>query len=244
MNIITTKNYEELSKKAAELVAQQLQQKPNSVLGLATGSTPLGLYSQLIKLHQSGQLFFKDVVTFNLDEYFGLSGSDEHSYHHYMFANLFNQLDIASANIFIPDGLIPLTEIKRYCFDYEQSIIDHRGIDLQFLGIGNNGHLGFNEPGSSFNSVTRLVDLSANTITANARFFSDQNLVPRQAITMGLATIMKARKIVLLASGIAKAEAVRQAVVGEVTELVPASILQQHRDVTLILDPDAASALK
>ncbi|MDD2807304.1 MAG: glucosamine-6-phosphate deaminase [Patescibacteria group bacterium] len=244
MNIIVAKNYDDLSAHAAAIVADQIIKKPNSVLGLATGATQLGLYQKLVELYHQGSLSFSQVTTFNLDEYFGLANDDSQSYHYFMFENFFKHLDIKKENIFIPAGSISMTEVGPYGQKYEAAIKIKGDLDLQILGIGENGHIGFNEPGSDFNSVTRLVSLSDNTIKANARFFSAPEAVPRQAITMGLATIMSARKIILLASGKSKAAAVAQALSGEVSEAVPASVLQRHQNLTIILDTEAAVMVK
>ncbi|OGY55574.1 MAG: glucosamine-6-phosphate deaminase [Candidatus Buchananbacteria bacterium RIFCSPLOWO2_01_FULL_40_23b] len=243
MRFIITKNYQELSQKAADLVIKQIKQKPNSVLGLATGSTPLGLYQNLVKVYKQGSIDFKKITTFNLDEYYGLTPTDKQSYHYFMWHNLFSKININPKNIFIPDGLIKKNQLKIYCQNYEREIKKHGGIDLQILGLGQNGHLGFNEPGFNFNSKTRLVNLTKTTISANSRFFNNKKIMPRQAVTMGLKTITQAKKIILLASGENKAKVIALAVKGQVTAKVPASILQKHKNTTFILDQKAVSLL-
>ncbi|MBU1038854.1 glucosamine-6-phosphate deaminase [Patescibacteria group bacterium] len=244
MKVIVVKNYQEMSKKALGLVMAQLWEKPDSVLGLATGSTPLGLYKKLVQAYRLGNADFSKVVTFNLDEYYGLGPNDKQSYHYYMWANFFSQINIRPENIHIPDGLASNKEVKKYVRNYEKAIFEAGGIDLQILGLGRNGHLGFNEPGSNFSSPTRLVKLSASTLKANARFFSSIKQVPKQALTMGLGTIAKANKIILLAVGADKAVAVAATVEGRVSKKVPATILQKLNNVTFIIDEAAASKLK
>lgn len=242
VKVIITENYEELSKKAAGIFISQLKEKPNSVLGFATGSTPVGMYQELIKAYNQGEVDFSQATSFNLDEYYPITPTNGQSYHYFMWNQLFDHIDIKPDRIHLPDG--QAKEVEKFCADYEKAIIDAGGIDLQVLGIGRNGHIAFNEPGSSFDSRTRVVDLDQDTIEANSRFFKNISEVPRQAITMGLATIMECKKIVILANGKSKAEAVAKAVEGEATEEVPASTLQRHGDVMFVLEKEAASKLK
>ena len=242
MEIIVKKDYEEMSKEAAKIVKNRLLKKPNLVLGLATGSTPIGLYKELIRMHKEEGLSFKEVKTFNLDEYYGLSPEHPQSYHYFMKENLFKDIDIDSQNIQVPDGLAK--EIEEYCSSYEEEIKRCGGIDLQVLGIGGDGHIGFNEPGSSLGSRTRLKTLDEGTIKDNSRFFGSIEEVPKYAITMGIGTVMDCKEIILLASGKNKAEVVARAIEGPVTSQVTASILQFHPRVIAILDEDAASSLK
>lgn len=237
MRIIVAKDYADMSKRAANIVSAQIMLKPNSVLGLATGSTPLQMYQELVKIYEGGELDFSEVTTFNLDEYIGLPKNDPNSYNYYMHENFFRHVNINPANINIPDGMA--AHIGRECEDYESRILAKDGIDLQVLGIGNNGHIGFNEPDLKFEATTHLVELDEDTINANSRFFPTIDDVPKQAISMGIRTIMRARKILLLASGKNKAEVVRKALYEAITPEVPASILQLHPDVTIIVDKDA-----
>lgn len=242
MQIIITDNYQGLSRKAAEIIKKQILKKPEAVLGLATGSTAVGTYKELIKLHKKEKLDFSKIITFNLDEYIGFCPNHPQSYNFFMQKNFFQQININPKNIFIPDGTTK--DAKEYCQWYEKKIKTKGGIDLQLLGIGRNGHIGFNEPGAEFDSITRKVSLDTLTIQDNARFFKDINKVPRQAITMGLATIMKAKQILLLVNGEHKAGIVYQSLKGPITENVPASILQKHRSLTVILDKNAGRLLK
>ena len=242
MKIIVCKTYQEMSQAAADIVARQIKKKPDTVLGLATGSTPVGLYQNLIKMNRDGVIDFSGVVTFNLDEYVGLPKEHPCSYYRFMFDNLFDHINIKKENVHLPDGLAPSLEDE--CKVYEQKITQAGGIDLQVLGIGHNGHIGFNEPGTPFESVSHIVDLAPRTIQANSRFFSSPDEVPRKALSMGIKSIMHARMILFLASGKDKAEIVSRAFNGPVTTDVPASVLQLHPDVTAILDEDAASCLQ
>lgn len=227
----------------ATLIKEKQARKETCVLGLATGSTPKTLYAELVRLHKQEGLSFKNVITFNLDEYYPIDNDAIQSYNTYMHRHLFNHIDIDPKNIHIPNGELAKEDIKAHCLDYEQKIEAAGGIDLQILGIGNNGHIGFNEPGSSIHSHTRLINLENSTRLANAHEFANISEVPRLALTMGIGTILKARKIVLLAWGAVKAPVVQQAVEGAVTESVPASLLQQHSDCEFVLDQDAASEL-
>ncbi len=242
MTTVTTKNYQALSKLAADYVIKQIKKKPNSVLALATGQTPVSFYHELVKAYQKKQVDFSRVKTFNLDEYAGVSKKDKHSYHYYMSNNFFKDVNLKKENIFLPDG--KAKNLAKECLNYESVIKKSGGIDLMILGIGQDGHLAFNEPGSSFTSKTRVVKLALLTRRANAKFFNKQlSLVPKKAITMGLATIRQARNILLLVSGKEKAEMVDKALTGKVTMKVPASVLQTHKRVTVILDKEAAGKL-
>ena len=242
MRIIIVNDYEEMSKKAAKLVASQITLKPKSVLGLATGDTPTGLYKELIELYNQNELDFSEVKTFNLDEYYGLNKMNSQSYYFYMMENLFKHINIELENTNIPNGMAQ--DIGKECIDYEERINNAGGIDMQILGIGGNGHIGFNEPDINFEAETHLVKLDENTIEANSRFFNSINEVPTHAISMGIKTIMHSKKIILLAKGISKAEAMAKTIEGKISSEMPASILQLHKDVTIILDKDAASQLK
>jgi glucosamine-6-phosphate deaminase len=241
MEVIIQRDYNQMSRAAAELVAEVLNTKPNAVLGMATGSTPLGLYQELVRLHQEAQLDFSRVTTFNLDEYVGLSVNHPQSYHYFMHEHFFQHVNIPRHNINIPSGTT--SNYPAFCQWYEKRIAECGGIDLQILGIGSDGHIAFNEPGSSLSSRTRLKTLSKQTIDDNARFFERREDVPVYAITMGVGTILDAHKLVLVASGKAKAKAVAQAVEGPVTSMVTASALQLHRDATVIVDDAAAAGL-
>lgn len=241
MRIIVATNYDEMSKKAADIVASQIILKPESVVGLATGGTPVGFYRELIKIHKDGKFSFKEVKTFNLDEYYGLDKDNTQSYHYYMMDNLFKHIDMNIENVNIPSGTAKDIEIE--CKTYEAKIKSAGGIDIQVLGIGTNGHIGFNEPDVKFEAITHLVKLDEETIEANSRFFNSIEEVPKSAISMGIKTIMHAKKIVLLASGSEKAKVIERMINGDITPDLPASILQLHPDVTLILDKDAAAEL-
>jgi glucosamine-6-phosphate deaminase len=239
MRIIKTSDYNDMSLKAAKIISEQIKDVPYSVLGLATGSTPLQTYKYLIEWFKAGNLDFSKITTFNLDEYYGLSKQNEQSYHYFMFDNLFKHVNINTDNIHIPDGMNK--NIEQECMKYEASILDAGGIDLQLLGCGHNGHIGFNEPNDVFNAEMHLVSLDESTIQANKRFFESENDVPRQAYTMGIKTIMQAKKVLMLISGEGKKEIVKKAFFGPITPQVPASVLQLHRDFTLIVDKDAYS---
>ena len=227
----------------AKLIREKQEKKENCVLGLATGSTPKTLYAELVRMHKLEGLSFKNVITFNLDEYYPIEKEALQSYHNYMHRLLFNQVDIDPKNIHIPNGSLPKEEIKQHCAAYEKAIEEAGGIDIQILGIGVNGHIGFNEPGSSIYSKTRLINLENSTRLANVYEFANISQVPRLAITMGISTILKAKKLVLLAWGPTKAPVVQKAAEGHMTEQVPASLLQQHGDCQFVLDEAAASEL-
>src|SRR5690606_3002358 len=235
------------SKYIANLIDDLIRSKQASnepcVLGLATGSSPKTLYAELVRMHKEEGLSFKNVITFNLDEYYPIEKDALQSYNHYMHRLLFNHVDIDPNNINIPDGELEKSLIKAHCADYDQKIEDAGGIDLQILGIGNNGHIGFNEPGSGIHSRTRLITLDNSTRLANSFEFANISEVPRMAITIGMSTILKSRQIILLAWGPGKAEIVQKAVEGHVTEQVPASLLQQHTDCIFVVDEAAAAEL-
>lgn len=241
MLVIIRKDYHDASTEAARLIADRLLKKTNLVLGLATGSTPLGLYRELTRMHVEDGLDFSKVTTFNLDEYIGLPPSHSQSYHHFMRESLFDHINADARNIYIPDGMTH--DVDAFCDWYEAQMRLAGGIDVQVLGIGSNGHIAFNEPGSSLGSRTRIKTLTERTVRDNARFFATKSEVPRYAITMGIGTIMDARELVLIASGEGKAEAIRAAVEGPITAMVPASIIQMHRRAYVVLDEAAASAL-
>ena len=240
MRIIVCDNYDLLSKKAAQIVGSQMILNPKSILGLATGSTPIGMYKNLIKMYEEGLIDFSKTTTFNLDEYYQLPINNNQSYHYFMDENLFNHININRENIHIPNGMAD--DIDAECVLYDK-MIDDNGIDIQVLGIGNNAHIGFNEPTINFNKGTHMVTLDESTREANARFFNSIDEVPTKAITMGTGSIFKSKKILLLASGANKAEAIYNTVHGKVTPEVPSSILQFHKDVIIILDKEAASLL-
>ncbi|MDZ8120054.1 glucosamine-6-phosphate deaminase [Pontiella agarivorans] len=243
MEVIIKKSADAASIAAARVVARLVQEKPTAVLGLATGSTPLKLYKELIRMHREEDLDFSRVTTFNLDEYIGLEKTHAQSYYHFMHENLFNHIHVKPENIHIPDGMAP--DVAASCAAYEQQVADAGGIDLQILGIGSDGHVGFNEPTSSFTSRTRIKTLTRQTVEDNARFFGGaEHQVPRHCITMGIGTIMEARMNLLLAFGERKATAVAESVEGAVSAMMPASVLQHHPNAKLFLDEAAASALK
>jgi glucosamine-6-phosphate deaminase len=241
MLLTITPSYEEMSKAAARIVADRIHRKQNLILGLATGSTPLGLYKELIRMNKEEGLSFAKVTTFNLDEYIGLPGTHDQSYYYFMRENLFRHIGIDPRYIHVPDGMA--TDIESHCEWYESEIKDCGGIDLQILGIGANGHIAFNEPGSSLGSRTRIKTLTEETVADNARFFKSVDEVPKTAITMGIWTIMEAKEVILLANKVGKAEAIRAAIEGPITAMVPASIIQMHRLAYVIVDKDAASKL-
>ena len=232
MKFITVKTYEELSHKAALLIASQMIVKPNCVLGLATGSSPVGTYKELIKKCDAGELDFSTVTSVNLDEYVGLNGDHDQSYRYFMNTNLFNHVNIDKAKTAVPSGISD--DLAAEGAAYDKHIADLGGIDLQLLGIGLDGHIGFNEPADVFTKETHVVDLHESTIEANARFFASRDEVPTKAVTMGMGGIMQAKKVLLIANGAAKKEIVEKAFFGPITPLVPASILQLHSDLTVI----------
>ncbi|MEE9368896.1 MAG: glucosamine-6-phosphate deaminase [Pontiella sp.] len=243
MEIIIKENGQAASEAAARVVARLIGKKPNAVLGLATGGTPLMLYKELIRMHKEDGLDFSNVTTFNLDEYIGLEKDHEQSYHTFMWDNLFSQINIQPARVHIPDGLAE--DISHFCAVYEAAIVAGGGIDLQVLGIGSDGHVGFNEPTSSFGSRTRIKTLTQQTVQDNARFFDgDESKVPHHCITMGIGTIMDARMNLMLAFGANKATTIAEMVEGPVSSMVPASILQHHPVAKVFIDEAAAAKLK
>lgn len=242
VRFIVTNDFDELSEKAAILFLKQINKKDNSLLGLATGSTPIGIYQNWIRWNQAGMVDFSAVRTVSLDEYVGLPETHEQSYRYFMNDQLFNHVNIDIKNTYVPNGTAQ--DMDKKTKEYEQCIDMLGGVDIQLLGIGRNGHIGFNEPSSSFASKTHIVDLDDNTRDANARFFSSKDEVPMQAVTMGVGTIMKAKKIVLVANGEEKADALYKAFFEDVTPKVPASILQYHVDVTVVADIPAMSKAK
>ncbi len=241
MEVIIKSTYEEMSQAAAEEVAKILNAKPNAVLGMATGSTPLGLYQELVRMHRDDGLDFSQVTTFNLDEYVGLPVSHPQSYHYFMHEHFFQHVNIPRQNVYIPSGTT--NNYSAFCDWYERRIEECGGIDLQILGIGSDGHIAFNEPGSSLSSRTRLKTLARQTIEDNARFFERAEDVPIYAITMGVGTILDARNLLLLANGDKKANAVASAIEGPVTAMITASALQLHPAAKAFVDDGAASEL-
>ena len=239
MKIIKAKDYQDMSRKAANIISAQIIMKPDCVLGLATGSTPIGTYDQLIDWYKKGDLDFSQVSSVNLDEYRGLSHTDPQSYYYFMHEHLFKQVNIREEATFVPDGTNPDAEAA--CAAHEEIIKKLGGIDLQLLGLGNNGHIGFNEPSEAFEKETHCVDLTESTIQANSRFFDSIDQVPTQAYTMGIKSIMMAKKILIVATGEGKADIVARAFWGPVTPDVPASILQMHPNVTVVCDEAALS---
>lgn len=241
MKIIVSKTHEESSKKASVQILRQVIEKNNAVLGFATGSSPVVIYENLIKFYKENIVSFKDVIAFNLDEYIGIEKSHQNSYYYFMRDNLFKHIDIKEENCHIENGLA--SDMNKECELYESLIEEKGGIDLQILGIGANGHIGFNEPSDKISPMTHVVELTQSTIDANSKYFSDIKM-PTKAVTMGIATIMKSKKIILIASGEAKAKAIFDTVHGEITPEVPSSILRLHPDVTIYVDEDASKLLK
>jgi glucosamine-6-phosphate deaminase len=241
MLVIVKENYDQMSKEAAKIVADRLRKKPNLVLGLATGSTPLGLYKELIRMHKEEGLDFSKVTTFNLDEYIGLPPEHDQSYHYFMWESFFKHINIEPRFIHIPMGMAK--DVDAFCQWYEQRMKEFGGVDLQILGIGGNGHIAFNEPGSSLGSRTRIKTLTGTTRMDNARFFKNSAEVPKYAITMGVGTIMDAKEIILLANKAGKADAIKAAVEGPITAMCPASIIQLHQTAFVIVDKDASTKL-
>ena len=242
MRVIIAKNYEEMSKIAAKEIAKLLYVKPDAVLGLATGSTPEGVYKELVELNKQNKIDFSKATSFNLDEYRGLKGDHPQSYRYFMNSNLFDHVNIDKSKTRVPNGIAE--DIEKECREYDEAIENAGGIDLQLLGIGRNGHIGFNEPSDYLNLNTHLTDLTEDTIKANSRFFDSIEEVPTEAVTMGLGSIMKAKKIILLASGEKKAEIIAKLVEDKISTRVPASMLQVHHNVLVIIDEEAASLLK
>lgn len=239
MRIYKAKDYEDMSRKAANIISAQVILKPDCVLGLATGSTPIGLYKQLVEWFEKGDLDFSEVKTVNLDEYKGLNRENDQSYYYFMHDNLFSHINIPEENTHLPNGME--MDSEKECARYTKLIQSMGGVDLQLLGIGHNGHIGFNEPSESFDKDVHCVNLTQSTIEANKRFFASADDVPKQAYTMGIKTIMQAKKILIVANGEGKADIVRDAFFGPITPQVPASVLQLHNDVTLVADEAALS---
>ena len=229
---------ENIAAMAAQQYVSLLKRKPNAILGGATGSTPLGLYAELVRLNKAGEISFKEASSFNLDEYVGLDGAHDQSYRYFMDHNLFDHIDIDKSRTRVPSG-IDISDPAAY----DKEIQAAGGVDLQLLGIGNNGHIGFNEPGTPFGSLTHIVELTESTREANKRFFTSIDEVPTHAVTMGIKTVMQARSIILMAIGPAKAPIMKEMLQGPVTEKVPASVLQLHPDVTVYMDFEAAKLL-
>ena len=241
MKVIRAKDYDQMSRKAANIISAQVIMKPNAVLGLATGSTPIGTYQQLIEWYQKGDVDFSQVTTINLDEYRGLSKQHPQSYWYFMHENFFDFVNVPEENINVPDGANP--DSTAACKAYDEVIRKAGGIDLQLLGIGVDGHIGFNEPGNAFELETHCVDLTETTIKSNQRFFEGEEQVPKQAYTIGIKTIMQARKVLMVVNGTEKAGIVKEAFFGPVTPKVQASILQMHPDFTLVGDEAALGAI-
>lgn len=241
MKIYKAKDYKDMSRKAANIISAQVIMKPNCVLGLATGSTPIGTYDQLVEWYNKGDLDFSEVTTVNLDEYKGLPRTNDQSYYYFMHQHLFDRVNIDPERTNVPNGMEP--DAEKECGRYEELIRSLGGVDLQLLGLGHNGHIGFNEPGEAFEKETHCVDLTESTIEANKRFFASADDVPKQTYTMGIKTIMQAKKILIVVNGENKADIVERAFFGPVTPEVPASILQLHNDVTLVGDEAALAKI-
>lgn len=241
IKLVVAKDYNDMSEKAAKIIFDHVKNKADSVLGLATGSTPVGMYRNLIEMHTNSKLDFSGVTTFNLDEYYPISRTNDQSYYYFMQENLFKHVNINPHNIYIPHG--EASDIETECANYEKQIDKAGGIDLQVLGIGLNGHIGFNEPGTPFHSLTHAIELHESTIHSNARFFESKADVPKRAITMGIKTVMLSRTILLLASGEKKADILFRTLFGEITTDVPSSVLQLHNSVFVIVDREAAKRL-
>ena len=241
MKIYKAKDYKDMSRKAANIISAQVIMKPNCVLGLATGSTPIGTYDQLVEWYNKGDLDFSEVTTVNLDEYKGLPRTNDQSYYYFMHQHLFDRVNIDPERTNVPNGMEP--DAEKECGRYEELIRSLGCVDLQLLGLGHNGHIGFNEPGEAFEKETHCVDLTESTIEANKRFFASADDVPKQAYTMGIKTIMQAKKILIVVNGENKADIVERAFFGPVTPEVPASILQLHNDVTLVGDEAALAKI-
>ena len=241
IEVIICQDKQEVAREGAKTFAKSIKEKPDIVLGLATGGTPVGMYQELIRMHREEGLDFSRVTSFNLDEYVGLSGDHSQSYRYFMEDNLFNHINIDKAKTHVPSGMAE--NVPASCQKYEGDIKNQKGVDLQLLGIGSNGHIAFNEPGSPSDSRTREVDLTEKTIKDNARFFENESEVPRKAVTMGIATILEAKKIVLLATGGNKAEVVAKAIKNPATTDIPASFLQNHPGCVFVVDKEAAKGL-
>ena len=241
MKVYCAADYYHVSRVAANIISAQVIMKPDCVLGLATGSTPIGTYEQLIRWYEKGDLDFSQVHSINLDEYRGLSPENDQSYRYFMNKHLFDSINIDKKKTYVPDGME--SDREKACRDYDEIIRAHGGIDMQILGLGHNGHIGFNEPGSAFGKETHCVQLTESTISANARFFASIDEVPREAYTMGIKSIMQAKKIVVIVSGESKKEIVKRAFTGPITPEVPASVLQLHNDVILVGDEAALSEM-
>lgn len=241
MRVYCAADYYHVSRVAANIISAQVIMKPDCVLGLATGSTPIGTYEQLIRWYEKGDLDFSQVHSINLDEYRGLSPENDQSYRYFMNKHLFDSINIDKKNTFVPNGMEE--DREKACREYDEIIRAHGGIDMQILGLGHNGHIGFNEPGSAFGKETHCVKLTESTISANARFFASADDVPKEAYTMGIKSIMQAKKIVVIVSGESKKEIVKRAFTGPITPEVPASVLQLHNDVILVGDEAALSDL-
>jgi len=239
MKILVCKDYEELSLKSAEIIVNQINQKKDSVLGLATGGTPVGMYKELVKSYREGKVDFGKVITFNLDEYYGVDHENINSYHYYMNTNFFDHVNVERKNINIPNGMSK--DIEKECREYDEKIQSLGGIDLQILGVGLNGHIGFNEPARELMSTTHITDLTKETINANARFFEDISQVPTKAITVGMATILRSKKIVVLINGKNKSKIFDKITGKKITTQIPATLLQLHPDVTIVVDEQAAT---
>mgnify|MGYP003206603107 CR=1 FL=1 len=242
MVIYKAKDYQDMSRKAANIISAQIIMKPNCVLGLATGSSPVGTYKQLIEWYKKGDLDFSQVTSVNLDEYKGLSPENDQSYRYFMNTNLFDHVNIDKTRTFVPDGLE--ADSEKACNDYNAVIRKQGGVDLQLLGLGHNGHIGFNEPGAAFEKETHCVDLTESTIEANKRFFASADDVPKQAYTMGVGTILRAKAILLVVSGKDKAAALNAVVNGPITPQVPGSVLRLHPNVIIVADEDALSEME
>ena len=241
MRILCAKDYKEMSEMAADIIGAEILLKPDAVLGLATGSTPIGTYEELVRRYEAGRLDFSEIKTVNLDEYRGLTKENDQSYCYFMHSHLFDHVNIDKNNTNVPDGMEP--DAVKAGQDYENIIKNYGGIDLQLLGLGNNGHIGFNEPCDEFIDETHVVDLTQSTIEANKRFFASIDDVPKQAYTMGIGSIMRAKRVLMVVNGKGKAEIVKEAFFGPITPKVPASILQLHNDFILIVDVEALSCL-
>lgn len=241
MRILVCENYDGMSKMAAQMIVSQITLKPNSILGLATGGTAVGMYENLVEMYKNGLVDFSQVKSFNLDEYYRLDPSNDQSYRYFMDTNLFNHVNIKRENTKVPNGMAD--DIEQECIEYDENIKKAGGIDIQVLGIGNNAHIGFNEPTENFENITHVVELDESTRLANSRYFNSIDEVPEKAVTMGIGTIFRSKKIMLLASGKSKAQAIHDTIYGEIKPEIPSSILHLHKDVVLILDKEAASLL-